>query len=33
MEFQADEVKVVRGGVIAGSDEARIRAKKDVDFF
>jgi hypothetical protein len=32
MQFQADEVEVVRGGVIAGSDVARIREKKDVGF-
>jgi len=33
MEFQADKVEVVRGGVVAGCDLARIRAKRDVGFF
>jgi hypothetical protein len=33
VELQADEVEVERGGVIAGSDVARIGAKKDVSFF
>jgi hypothetical protein len=33
MELQADKVKIIRGGVIAGCDVARIGAKNDVGFF
>jgi hypothetical protein len=33
VELQADKVEVVRGGVVAGRDVARIGAKKDVGFF
>jgi hypothetical protein len=33
MELQADKVEIVRGGVVAGCDVARITAKKDVGFF
>jgi hypothetical protein len=33
VEFQADEVEVVRGRVVVDCDVARIGAKKDMGFF
>jgi hypothetical protein len=33
VELQADKIEIVRGGVVAGCDVARIGAKKDVSLF